>query len=397
MIFIPISTDAPIYHFPFGTIALIVTNVVIFFATGADLYDAIDAYGLHHGSGFTPIQWVTSNFIHRGFFHLLGNMIFLWGFGIIVEGKIGWLQFVPLYLSIGVLECLLEQAIFGYSGGVSFGASAIIYGLMVISLIWAPQNEFTVFLWLFIRFWIFDISVVAFAILNLMISFAMMSLMYLVGSPINSELLHLLGAGVGGVFGIAYLKLKFVDCEGWDIISVMTGNTPNSEAYLSSSYQEASRRRRNTTKAKRQRPFIPDPKNQLGKASPERFSKYLDANKLTAAFAEFERIRHRHPEWSPQPKQLLKLARGLRTASEMEKSVKAYREFVEAEPKFTLASLELAEIFVYVQERPSAAMRLLNRCEVETFSEKQQQRHQQATHHSQRMIDDGIIEIDLQL
>lgn len=397
MIFIPISTDAPIYHFPFGTIALIVANIVIFFVTGVDLSEAIDTYGLHHGAGFTPIQWVTSNFIHDGFFHLVGNMIFLWGFGIIVEGKIGWMQFIPLYLGIGILECLLEQTIFGYSGGVSFGASAIIFGLMVISLIWAPKNEFTVFFWLFFRFWIFDISVVAFAILNLLISFVRMTVFHLLGSPMNSELLHLLGAGIGGALGFAYLKFKFVDCEGWDIISVMTGNTPNSESYLSQGYQEASRRRRNNRKAKRQRPFIPDSKRQLGKASPERFSQLLDANKMTAAFAEFERIQHRKPEWSPQPEQLLKLARGLRTASEMEKSVKAYREFVEVEPKFTLASLELAEIFVYVQERPSAAMRLLNRCEVDSFSEKQQQRHQQAMRHSQRMIDDGIIEIDLQL
>ncbi len=397
MILIPVSTDAPIYHFPFGTIALIVTNVLVYFATGAHLHEAIDAYGLHHGAGFTPIQWVTSNFIHAGFFHVVGNMIFLWGFGIIVEGKIGWFQFIPVYIGIGVLECILEQAIFGYSGGVSYGASAIIFGLMVISLIWAPQNEFTVFLWIFIRFWIFDISVVAFAVLNLMISFVRMFLIHMMGSPMNSELLHLLGAGIGGVFGFVYLKTKLVDCEGWDIISVMTGNTPNSESYLSQSYQDASRRRRNAKRAKRVRPFIPDPKNQLAKASPERFSRYLDENKLTAAFAESERIRHRNPEWSPQPEQLLKLARGLRTASEMEKSAKAYREFVEVQPDFTLASLELAEIFVYVQERPSAAMRLLNRCEVDTFSEKQQQRHQQATQHAQNMIDDGILEIDSQL
>ena len=372
-------------------------NVVVFFMTGFDLSSAIDSYGLHHGVGFTPIQWVTSNFIHGGFFHLVGNMIFLWGFGIIVEGKIGWIRFIPLYLGIGILECLLEQAIFGSSGGVSFGASAIIFGLMVISLIWAPLNEFVVFFWLFFRFWIFEISVVAFAILNLLMSFATMLLRHLMSSPNNSELLHLLGAGIGGFVGFAFLKFKFVDCEGWDFISVMTGNTPSSESYLSQSFQAANRRRRSSRKAKRQRPFLPDPKHKIGKASPERFDKFLEENKLTAAFAEFERIRHRNPEWSPQPEQLLKLARGLRTASEMEKSVTAYREFINAQPLFTLAFLELAEIFVYVQERPSAAMRLLNRCDVDTFSDKQQQRHQQATSHSQRMIDDGIIEIDLQL
>ncbi len=397
MILFPISTDAPIYHRPIGTIALIVANVAVFALTASDLHEAVDQYGLHHGAGFTPVEWVTSNFIHGGFIHLLGNMVFLWGFGLIVEGKIGTLNFLGIYLGIGVAECLLEQAIFTHSPGISFGASAIIFGLMSISLIWAPQNELSVFYWLFFRFvGVFDLSVVAFAALKMLMSGLIIIIFLMIGFPPGGELLHLMGAGIGAVVGFVYLKAKLVDCEGWDILTVISGKTPTSEKYLSQSYQEAMRRRANASKAKRKRSVDLNKKLDRSKPSPARFAQLLDENKSNAAYAELERIRHHKPEWTPTQEQLISLARGLRTASNMRDAVKAYLDFIELNSEFTLAKLELAEIFVFVQERPSAALRLLEQCDVGSFSDKQKKRHQQATLHAQSMISDGIIEIDFQ-
>jgi membrane associated rhomboid family serine protease len=397
MILVPISTDAPIYHRPIGTVSMIVANILVFLATASDLETAIDQYGLHHGVGFTPVEWITSNFIHGGFIHLIGNMIFLWGFGLIVEGKVGWLIFSAIYLLIGVLECLLEQAIFYESTGLSFGASAIIFGLMTISLIWAPVNEITVFYWLFFRFvGVFDISVIMFACLNLMISFGIMFLLFLAEMPMNSEVLHLMGAGLGGIIGFVYLKTKLVDCEGWDVLSVMTGNTPSSEPYLSATYQADRRRRKNMTTAERERPLETNSKVTRTKASPARFDRFLEEKKATAAMAELERIRHRKPEWSPTTEQLLILARGLRKASRMRDSVTIYIEFLNQKPDHSIACLELAEIFVFVQERPSGAKRLLDKCNLNALSKQQEKRHAQALKHAQRMIDDGIIEIDSQ-
>lgn len=397
MILIPISTDAPIYHRPIGTVALIAVNIAVYMATGSDIHQAINQYGLHHGTGFTPIQWITSNFIHGGVLHLIGNLIFLWGFGLIVEGKLGWMQFIPLYLGMGALECILEQAVFANSDGISFGASSIIFSLMVISLIWAPQNELTVFYWLFFRFaGVFDISIVMFALLNLMISVVTVVLLQLMQSPPGGEILHLLGAAIGAGIGFLYLKLKLVDCEGWDILSVMTGNTPTSEAFLSEAYQEARRRRSNVRKAKRNRTDSAKPRPKLSNGSTAEFTRLLEEGKATAAFAELEKIRHRKPDWSPPVQQLLDLARGLRTASKMRESVAMYEAFLQQKPDYPPAALELAEIFVFVNERPSAAMRLLQSCDLTRLSEKQSQRHAQASRHAQAMIDDGVLEIDFQ-
>ncbi len=81
---IPLGTDAPIYHYPFMTVALIVANVIAFASTGAGMaMDSAQQYVLSHGNWLQPTQWVTSNFIHGGFGHLIGNMIFLWGFGLL--------------------------------------------------------------------------------------------------------------------------------------------------------------------------------------------------------------------------------------------------------------------------------------------------------------------------
>ena len=56
------------------------------------------------GDGIHPLQWLTNNFLHAGFFHLAGNMIFLWTFGLVVEGKLGWWAFLLVYLGLGVGE-----------------------------------------------------------------------------------------------------------------------------------------------------------------------------------------------------------------------------------------------------------------------------------------------------
>lgn len=126
---IPYSTDAPLYHLPIATVALLVVNVVAFVPVAtlgaADFEQHIVPWMLSHGDGLHPLQWIASNFIHGGVLHLLGNMFSLWAFGLVVEGKIGWWRFLLAYFGIGFVQCALEQTIaLGASGGGSFGASA---------------------------------------------------------------------------------------------------------------------------------------------------------------------------------------------------------------------------------------------------------------------------------
>jgi membrane associated rhomboid family serine protease len=103
---IPWGTDAPLYHRPYATIAMMAINVLVFFVVPRDAYAD---YVLILGDGVHPVQWLTNNFLHSGIVHLVGNMIFLWTFGLVVEGKLGWLRFTAVYLLLGVTESAAMQ------------------------------------------------------------------------------------------------------------------------------------------------------------------------------------------------------------------------------------------------------------------------------------------------
>src|SRR6202522_2542224 len=138
MIF-PWGTDAPIYHRPIITIGIIVVNVLVFL--GFPSADHMD-WSLVLGDGLHPLQWVTNNFMHLGFFHLAGNMLFLWTFGLVVEGKLGWWAFVLVYLGLGISESAGMQLVVHSKAPVHMlGSSGVIFGLLAICLVWAPMNE----------------------------------------------------------------------------------------------------------------------------------------------------------------------------------------------------------------------------------------------------------------
>ncbi len=110
---IPYSTDAPIYYFPWMTITLIVVNCVTFALTGMGMHN--EGWLLQYGNGLHPLEWVAYSFLHFGPVHLLGNMFFLWAFGIVVEGKLGWWKFLSIYLAIGIVGgFLIQVAMLGY-------------------------------------------------------------------------------------------------------------------------------------------------------------------------------------------------------------------------------------------------------------------------------------------
>ena len=100
---LPIGTDAPIYHRPIATVGLIVANVIAFGYSMTNFEEADWLrWMLLTGDGLHPLQWVTHGFLHANIFHLAGNMVFLWAFGLIVEGKLGALAFLGLYLGLDV-------------------------------------------------------------------------------------------------------------------------------------------------------------------------------------------------------------------------------------------------------------------------------------------------------
>src|SRR5262245_32066162 len=244
MIVIPTGTDAPIYHWPYVTVGLIVLNVALLFLVPrvsstpqldeddnvVEVTDltSFERYALALGDGrLHPVQWLTHNFLHYGLLHLAGNMLFLWAFGIVVEGKLGPVKYLLAYLAIGTLHGAFTQAIFLRSGldVHAAGASAIIYGLLAACMVWAPRNELNCIAIFIIGFRVlvfhWDLYYTTVAILY--VGEQVLGLVWwgaIGGKVMLSELGHLSGAFWGGVVAVVLVQARLVDCEQWDIFSL---------------------------------------------------------------------------------------------------------------------------------------------------------------------------------
>jgi membrane associated rhomboid family serine protease len=82
---------------------------------------------------------LTSMFLHGGWMHVLGNMLFLWVFGRNVEDLIGSGRFVVFYLLVGLVAAVVQVIANPYSRLPTIGASGAIAGVMGAYLIKFPR------------------------------------------------------------------------------------------------------------------------------------------------------------------------------------------------------------------------------------------------------------------
>ncbi len=176
---------------------------------------------LEHGLGLKPWQWITSLFVHSGFVQLLLNLLCLWAFGLIVEGKVGGRGLLTIYLGIGVAQAALEQTLSLWAApAVSMGANAALLGLLGVAVVWAPRNDFDV-LWGFgVRGGTLEIPVLMFGFIQLAVELIGVASG---GFGITTSLMHLVGLAMGIAVGAIWLRRGWVDCEGWDLVNVWHG------------------------------------------------------------------------------------------------------------------------------------------------------------------------------
>lgn len=104
---------------------------------------AYDLFLFTHG--FRPIApsfpaLFVSLFLHAGFMHLAGNMLFLWIYGDNVEGRLGVVRYVAAYLGTGVAATAAHWASAPNSALPVVGASGAISGILGFYFLWFPRN-----------------------------------------------------------------------------------------------------------------------------------------------------------------------------------------------------------------------------------------------------------------
>lgn len=355
---IPYSTDAPIYHLPIATGAMIAVNTVVYLATAQldeyQIEEYVVPWILQYGT-FNPLQWVTSNFLHAGFFHLLGNMFGLWAFGLLVEGKVGWLRFLAIFFGIGITQCAVEQTVMLMAdGGGSLGASSIVFGLLAICLIWAPRNEMSCVIWILWRVVVMDLSVMALAEINIGIEI-LVSVIY--GLTWGSQVLHLMGVAMGLGIGIVMLKMKWVDCEGWDLFSVWKGSNVKTIAERDAEAWEELEKEKKVEQQAAQMSF----EQQLARGHHE-VTRRLEEGDPSGAYMIHVRLSESVPGWEIGQRELQTIIRDYHRRKMWSQSVPAMVEYLHRfHDREIPLRLKLAQILVLEQQRPAQAIQVLSK------------------------------------
>jgi len=134
--------------------------------TARDVLEEAKAYDLFvylHGYKPGKPDWTDlfyCMFLHGGFLHLLGNMLFLWIYGDNVEARLGRLGYLAGYLGTGAIGTLVFAALNRTSMIPLVGASGAISGILGFYLVWFPDNRVKVLIWFYYWMDVFHVRAV---------------------------------------------------------------------------------------------------------------------------------------------------------------------------------------------------------------------------------------------
>jgi rhomboid family protein len=153
---IPLRDTIPAQSFPAATVVLIALNVLAFFYE-LSLGEALDVFIMRYGA--VPLRFILvgqmeqvssverflplfiSMFLHGGWLHLGGNMLYLWIFGDNVEDRLGHVRFLLFYLVCGLVAALTQIYVNPTSKIPMVGASGAVAGVLGAYLVLFPHSR----------------------------------------------------------------------------------------------------------------------------------------------------------------------------------------------------------------------------------------------------------------
>jgi membrane associated rhomboid family serine protease len=159
--FIPVYDDNQLRHirWPLVTIGLILANVIVFvFQSGGLDQRVVASFGIVPAELFgvrifggaargpndalaVPEAYTLFSymFFHGDFWHITGNMLFLWVFGDNVEDAMGHLRFLGFYIICGAIAALFHAMMLAQSGAPLIGASGAVAGVIAAYVMLYPN------------------------------------------------------------------------------------------------------------------------------------------------------------------------------------------------------------------------------------------------------------------
>jgi membrane associated rhomboid family serine protease len=213
---LPLRDENPTEIVPYFTGALVVANVAAWLLIqGAGNLPVLEASVFEYGivsceltgecsaSGLGYSSVLTSMFMHGGWGHLLGNMVFLWVFGNNIEDSMGHVRFLVFYLLCGLAAAAAHVLMTPASDIPAVGASGAISGIMGGYIVLYPRVR--VHTW-FPPFFVFSVS--AFFLLGYWFVLQLLMASVTIGPEAGAEGGVAVWAHVGGfVAGLVLIKL----------------------------------------------------------------------------------------------------------------------------------------------------------------------------------------------
>jgi len=155
---VPLHDNNPTKITPYVTYTLIAINIAVFLyqltLTPTELNSFFQAFAIvpaeltesFQGNSVgqvvpEPLTLFTSQFLHAGFLHLGGNMLFLWIFGNNIEEQLGRVKYILFYLACGALAALTQWFFSALSPIPSLGASGAIAGVLGAYVLRFPKAK----------------------------------------------------------------------------------------------------------------------------------------------------------------------------------------------------------------------------------------------------------------
>ena len=265
------------------------------------------------------------------------------------------------------------------------GASAAIYGLLAISMVWSPKNTIQVVGLLGLRFVSFEVTIVVFATLFIVVDL-LIAAFYGFGS--STTLLHMMGAATGATVGVAMFKLGKVDCEDWDIFSVMSGNYGPHVRDIYGYRNEQGKKTKYSHPEEDHEASKPKKRTRLQKVND-----LISEGDYITAYEEFFSVRINKPDACLDEEHFKDLGMGLVADEYFDEAEAVLEDYIDAYPdSANWAYLRLAAIQLQQNGQPRASYKTVRRVNKSTLTDKERDMAKKIAKAAKKQIDDGVVD-----
>ncbi len=292
------------------------------------------------------------------------------------------------------------------------GSSRIVFGLMGMCLVWAPRNEVTCVLWLRLTPIEFDLSILWFAAMYIALDVCSGGLSGVVRASLTNlsrgvilamMLDHTIGAILGVLLGMAMVKLKWVDCENWDLFAVLERRTgrPRSrvpatrkpEHLVSSEYRTAGKPRPKK-KGAAEADGVRSVEDRAA-AWLRALRQHLETRETEAALGVYHKARRAPTGWQPPEPEWRSLIELLLEIEAWEDALIVMRDYLRerAEPS-PRVRLKLAQVLIQKMERPAQGLKVLGPIPPGSLPENLEAVRIRLVRRAEALREEGTLELD---